>query len=448
MLLWIAICFCLLIALTSSSIIQPPLFVLRAHQHKVLTNDPSPLIHTLSHEEAAAFILHHANLFLQLDEKQIDEKLDPECVPVPDVPDQHKYIDHTEQEWATELNNFKKKYPIVKHIPGIGILGIKSFNVKTFDGFISFKITKDHIRLLVHGSTGVSNCIYGKGKDYTDTNVMTLKIRLGKFEFLKKQKIETSTFLGFGKQYAQQITSLPLMSSVNIKLRVAIDANIQFEGQQWKVVKGQDVHVCVPSVVAAGLSDWTIKLLTFINPFSSTIDLKQLFQNMLYCQFKYTLPSENTLLPFLTFLRSSKTTSDDETNEPLVEFSTRKKIHNMNEDIIDEEESSSTKDVLLTKANIKIKLQLPTMPFVEYLLVAGKEASLKRLNAVSQREGGETKSGAGDQDAGEKVEDGLNAKSMEAAADELTKYFDAMVSCWRSCCRAVDVDVGVTVLIV
>ena len=96
--------------------------------------------------------------------------------------------------------------------------------------------------------------------------------------------------------------------------------------------------------------------------------------------------------------------------------------------------------------NIKMKLQLPTMPFVEYLVVAGKKASLKRLNAVSQREGGGTKSGAGDQDAGEKVEDGLNAKSMEAAADELTKYFDAMVSCCRSCCRAVDVDVAVLIV--
>jgi hypothetical protein len=29
---------------------------------------------------------------------------------------------------------------------------------------------------------------------------------------------------------------------------------------------------------------------------------------------------------------------------------------------------------------------------------------------------------------------------MEAAADELTKYFDAMVSCWRDV--DVDVDVG------
>ena len=266
------------------SSIHPPTSVLRAYAEKKMMNDPTPTTYTLTRKETGHFILKHALLFLQLnndDEKAgaipIDKEFDPECLPVEDT---NTYQEHSSDEWLEVVKEYNRKFPIVKNIPGVGIIGLKSFNVKAFDGVIKFKITNRRLSLLIHGSTEKSNCIYEKGSSYKDTSVMTLKVKIGDFEFTKKDKIQIkkSMFDLFGSnepKYERQIINLPVLSSVNVKLKLAIDANIVKSTSDvdenghylWKVDKKKDINVCVPDIVAAGLSSFTIKVITFLNPF-------------------------------------------------------------------------------------------------------------------------------------------------------------------------------------
>ena len=210
-----------------------------------------------------------------------------------------------------------------------------------------------------------------------------------------------------------------MLSSVNVNLAIAVDANIHVDTDgQWQVRKEKDVHVCVPSIVAGVLPGWAIKMVTKLNPFGGTIDLKQMLQNTVYCAFKYTLPDKDVLLPLLEFVASKDGSSD--AVDPLLEFSTRKKLTKT-----DEENDAS--DALLTDTDINIQFEMPTMPFVQFVVMQGHEAAVERVQAMEQRTSEDKPSSLRPPtaDALNSASE-LNVASMDKAALELTAYFDTM----------------------
>jgi hypothetical protein len=73
---------------------------------------------------------------------------------------------------------------------------------------------------------------------------------------------------------------------------------------------------------------------------------------------------------FSTFYKLKGTSSKDVT--PLVEISTKKVLKKT-----DEEDDESHE--LLTDAYLGLQFQMPTMPFIKFLLISGKEAAEKHI---------------------------------------------------------------------
>jgi len=190
----------------------------------------------LTNKESIDFLQNNILSFLEekvFTSTDIDyDPTDPECLPKTD-----KHEDYSDEEWQKEIERIKRKYKnkIFKSIPGIGIVGMTEFQLKKFNGKILFKITADHVQLLLHGAEGISN-IPENGQG---CNVMGIDVLIGDFEFLKKKKILKEHW--FGKpEFVKQAMTLPVLSSINIKLQLAIDANIHLnQDNEWKVVKGK-----------------------------------------------------------------------------------------------------------------------------------------------------------------------------------------------------------------
>ena len=409
----------LLLLLQPSQAIAPPSRILRAFHRKQQTKDDTTDSHILTTDEAAAFITTNALDLLLLQQRRNDgsttiDAADPECVV---EEDESEYLDHTDEEWTVEIKKFQEKYPIVKVIPGVGILGMQSFSLKRFDGFIEFKITRERVRLLVHGSKGTSNCGQQSVTDMEKVNAMVLKVNIGKFEFLKKQKIlETSrsvmNFFAKHEEWVTQVISLPLLSNVNVKIKIAIDANIVFENDQWTVKKGEDVSVCVPSVKAAGMSEWTIKMLT-----GGQLNLRKAISDHIFCTFKYTLPHQNTpLRSFLDFVRIQS--GQKEEGDPLVEFSIKK--------LLEKTESVSNKLDFMTSLDVVTQFRMPTMPFIKFLVVKGAEATAHHVAHIGEEKEKERDIPAHMSPSKSKVSSdlGIDMETMQAAATELSAQMD------------------------
>ena len=134
-----------------------------------------------------------------------------------------------------------------------------------------------------------------------------------------------------------------------------------------------------------------------------------MFRDIVYCSFKYSIPSDNGIKSFLnfvggkyyiersfhkkniiivwtktelnfvpfpvlflycTFYKLKGRSSKDVT--PLVEISTKKVLKKT-----DEEDDESHE--LLTDAYLGLQFQMPTMPFIKFLLISGKEAAEKHI---------------------------------------------------------------------
>ena len=400
--------FTLLSITTHASNINLPERVLRSFQNK------HQQTLALTSKESIDFLQN--NILSFLEEKvfttstDIDyDPTDPECLIVKDT---NKYEDHSDEEWQQEIERIKGKYSIFKLIPGVGIFGMTEFQLKKFDGRIIFKITADHVQLLLHGAEGISN-IPENGQG---CNVMGIDVLIGDFEFLKKKKILKEHW--FGKpEFVKQAMTLPVLSSINIKLQLAIDANIHLnQDNEWKVVKGKDVNVCIPSIKAAGMPAWTIKALTAVIPGIGGIDLKKKIKDLVYCTFKYTLlEKEGTLATFLEFVATQKDISTTtKQSSPLIEFSIQKQLTKHQDAKVD----------FMTEIDIILQFRQPSFPFVKFLLIKGAEASKLRV-ASTKSTSDLDRSNSLHSEFGNEIA-GLDTSNVEKASQELNEYLNTM----------------------
>eukprot|EP00947_MAST-08B_sp_MAST-8B-sp1_P001761 g1761.t1 len=280
-------------------------------------------------------------------------------------------------EWAGIVEKTCKKYPICRDLGDGGVVGTTDFELRAFNGLIQFQITGQSVRLIVHGSEGHTNVASEGCGD--STNTMELAIYINDISYTGRDKTVSKGWLGGTNEKTSGIDGLPWgFRAHEVKLKIAVDARLVYipSSDKWVVrgepnEKNKDVHVCIPKLKLGS---------TFINAIASMfVSVKTIISDKLFCAFKYTIPNVPALKGLLDFTKTHRGLPT--TERPKIGLSVRKALS-----AVDARAQKYT-----AKLDFQTQFQVPTRPFIRYLLTSATDAAAKNQKPKRELSDAETK---------------------------------------------------------